>query len=1733
MSGFARYCMTAAVAALLSSPLHAIQDSNNNGLSDVWERFYNNDNLFPSSSPYFAEDDPDADGWTNSDEAVAGSNPFSAALPEGWVRTTMQAHPEADGCFLLSWPSMMGKAYRLSVSTNLVDWADFGEVMAGTGLEIALALDCEYEEGGTPERMFWRVRIEDADPDGDGLTTWEELALQTDPYHPDTDRDGIFDSLDADPLISATLADPDGLGLPASLDTGLIGRWDFESSYFASTSEVAGLPVRPRNGFWTPNGVAGAVPAKFSGLADAQGMISKGGDNRQSQFVLIDGNILKNHHGAFSTSFWAKLNPAEISESGSSYYKALWSLTERDNATNIEGNALLVRKVGNEEEWYLGGYEWTSTGGQADSAFLGQTVRFPAGTHDDGEWHHFVITRGGGRWKLVIDGEQCLDFSGGWVPLDFHPLTTNPLNPSTLLLLGRFHEGSSTNQLNASIDRLKVWSRTLNPTNPDEIGHLWKQDADNDGLWDVTEVRTSLWRDLNSNALRDSNEFAYISSPFEWQFATTDSDGDEASDLDEQTAGTLIGKSDSDGDLLPDGWELLHGLNPLVSNATDSNSNGVFEDNEYTNSDNDSLTDIQEYRHNTDPKLANSDGGDPLNPDNVNDSTEVAQGSNPNDPTDGGQEPSPNEMLSLTLGIGDQSGSKSEDYVMHCYRLDPETGIETRVYTLRSGGYGKYEEKTVGNVFRRGETYTYQIKWQGSKLTSQSASGGQSAEGPDFDYTFKVELQGNDPGAVILDTWDPDIRTLSTSTDLLGNEMSDVAQNLQTFREELESKRVLLMPLKIGLVQMTDAGTLIEQPDPGIEMNMAGPEFAITPGAVGGLEVDSDGISAEIALSGTVYSKSCDAVAGTLGTITEVTVEANGIGGYQDDDLTLATQVSKGQDGAGPFAYPFSGAFTLPSTRMNLTEGINTVSVEALDPVSGQVGRSTLAFNVTAVGGDSPFPTLGINGLQLTVTGVDEAAQGTATLAYVTGGQSYSHLLTETSAASLDYEAAGEDFTVRVAEENGTLYAYLNRESWELAEFRVALVPSGQDYQGQVLPAPFTLDPGAAPPPFSHLVVSSPEVVAESGPGEARVYAVRLEGFEMFDDAVIDQITTNWAEHTNTTFELIRDPGDEAVLFEDPNRPGQPLSVLPRPQEVAGGDPAGSEHTQRLADWVGDRSETEQFVAGLVYGISQGGVDLVVGTGQTWWNGVNYLGEELGQGFNHVELTWVEVFGSAEEKERVRLQIELAQQDLAERRQAIQDFIEAVELLDAWIDEANTDLLVTIFVRPFNAAAADQANHRLDEKSQEILEIYSMLHEHIASTWQGAATYDKGRYTGIVVFEIASSFIAVSKLGKVTKAKWLTELAKREVNIPGWNGLKVKAGQLATEFTTTKMCFVAGTLVLTADGLVPIQAITPGMHVWSRNETTGGMAWKPVVECFATHPSVLVHVQLDTDGDGDVDEAISGTAEHPFWEAVSGQWIEMGKLAPGHRLMDKQGATPIYVLATQRQNAPPEQGCFTTYNFEVADYHTYFVGTAGIWVHNSSVAACEKIFGVFYQKAKLLGGVANLRAQRFNILKDSRAVLLADREIPDESWRASAVEVSKRMMKDFANGKIASTGDLPSVTRWNDEFFGRSGNVGSIPKGRGLGDAVEVHHTVEKWIQTKLGIPETDDVPGAAMFKKTGQPDGHAALQGRLRAEVTGLTDSDEIVSAMRSVYQSRPEWEDLWPAAENWLQGMGVSIPN
>ncbi|MBB5350962.1 hypothetical protein HNR46_001196 [Haloferula luteola] len=210
------------------TPAHAILDTNANGLSDLWEKYYNSGQLFPSATGDFAPTaDPDHDGWTHLDEALAGTDPWSPQHPLGIVRATLTTHPSLPGNFFIDWNALPGKNYQLSLSTDLQNWASFGDLIQGDAPGLPLGIQIAYQDGSLPDHIFWRVHVLDSDLDGDQLTHWEEALLGTDPNLVDTDLDGLSDLWEAtnhlDPLDptgdNGPDGDPDGDSIPNQNDT--------------------------------------------------------------------------------------------------------------------------------------------------------------------------------------------------------------------------------------------------------------------------------------------------------------------------------------------------------------------------------------------------------------------------------------------------------------------------------------------------------------------------------------------------------------------------------------------------------------------------------------------------------------------------------------------------------------------------------------------------------------------------------------------------------------------------------------------------------------------------------------------------------------------------------------------------------------------------------------------------------------------------------------------------------------------------------------------------------------------------------------------------------------------------------------------------------------------------------------------------------------------------------------------------------------------------------------------------------------------------------------------------------------------------------------------------------------------------------------------------------------------------------------------------------------------------
>jgi hypothetical protein len=207
-------------------------------------------------------------------------------------------------------------------------------------------------------------------------------------------------------------------------------------------------------------------------------------------------------------------------------------------------------------------------------------------------------------------------------------------------------------------------------------------------------------------------------------------------------------------------------------------------------------------------------------------------------------------------------------------------------------------------------------------------------------------------------------------------------------------------------------------------------------------------------------------------------------------------------------------------------------------------------------------------------------------------------------------------------------------------------------------------------------------------------------------------------------------------------------------------------------------------------------------------------------------------------------------------------------------------------------------------------------------------------------------------------------------------------------------CFAAGTLVHTKEGLVPIEQVKVGDWVLSKPENGGEQAYKRVLKTIARPAERVIRVKYFADPSQPRVTPITCTINHPFWVKDLGwtaaedlhlsskeNWLELvdGRSAkafgttniyisdlPGvgwfsnsnndveaygalwdfvnHRLVDPKVESLQVIQDHQVPYNEPQFGTFPeelylhlpVYNLEVEDFHTYYVGEHGVWVHNTN-----------------------------------------------------------------------------------------------------------------------------------------------------------------------------------------------------
>ena len=133
---------------------------------------------------------------------------------------------------------------------------------------------------------------------------------------------------------------------------------------------------------------------------------------------------------------------------------------------------------------------------------------------------------------------------------------------------------------------------------------------------------------------------------------------------------------------------------------------------------------------------------------------------------------------------------------------------------------------------------------------------------------------------------------------------------------------------------------------------------------------------------------------------------------------------------------------------------------------------------------------------------------------------------------------------------------------------------------------------------------------------------------------------------------------------------------------------------------------------------------------------------------------------------------------------------------------------------------------------------------------------------------------------------------------------------------------------------------------------TGTFAYKKVVDVIAhdgvtelAHVTITTHNKLSVDGDQGAtagsesdeseSETIDSTTNHPYFVVGYG-YVDAGNLRTGDKILLANGEKGTVKSVDIEFLEEP----VTVYNFEVKDWHCYFVGEAGVLVHTMKKGGC-------------------------------------------------------------------------------------------------------------------------------------------------------------------------------------------------
>ena len=617
------------------------------------------------------------------------------------------------------------------------------------------------------------------DSDRDGLTDAQEDANgngiidagETDPRNPDSDGDGLTDGEEqlagTNPLMNQFLANPDSYGLPASVNTGLRIRYDFES--------IAGGPVPlPRN-FQDLSGFGNNGTFQF-GISLVPGITGQAVDFGGTMAVKLPPSFAQQIvNGTYSASLF--VNFSDIGAGvyygllGGSYYTNGFPNLTDFYLQRVLDDVFLVKRVSAPEAF-------SCSQSLPNNRKNVENLKFwNLGKHDDlkNKFHHLVFGSSNAPWLdgVALGAPTTSTFAG---PCNKPSSSTSPDQAS----LG---DGVALNSASfpGPIDRFRFYNTTLSEATVQALA-----DADTDG-----------------DGISDRVEFALGSSTTKYE---GDVDRDGLTNLEERNGQAIfngVTKNfgiteqtyfDSDGDLFDDYWEAKY----FFSNVNPNDATKPINDDPQTENiiegdyDSDELSNYLELVYGTDPNNADTDE------DGVSDLIESEYGSSPTDgsklplnpqafygdetlgsffpigfvghPVTAGSDDSP----VVTAQVGDPSGSHSERWrlrigekqvVAQTYgalspptklALDPTEFHEIRLeHVATDPNYLDGDDDIPGNADDRDPDYDY---WAAVRPRSGApfllCDPEELLRDPDGDPTLEQSVDGN-PKTGFLSDVDP------------------------------------------------------------------------------------------------------------------------------------------------------------------------------------------------------------------------------------------------------------------------------------------------------------------------------------------------------------------------------------------------------------------------------------------------------------------------------------------------------------------------------------------------------------------------------------------------------------------------------------------------------------------------------------------------------------------------------------------------------------------------------------------------------------------------------------------------------------------------------------------------------------------------------------------------------------------------------------------------------------------